>query len=312
MPGVPGQLTWGPWQIYAASVNYEAVLGFGDPAFAASFVGYQIDPASPTGQHGIGGNGPFFSPLDITLVLQAPFGDTWPDPTVQALGGVQVETDAQALTVDAASISEDPGGLGATAALVYTTVAAGDYISGIVAINDTDHRRYIYTITGTARLRQRQSIPNAILPPPPPNQPPTTPPPPTTLPPEVIQRKLLEAANPGFNCEITREERPADLVTLFLGDKISLTVDGIMGNLGIIGRSHVVTRLRFRWQVQHGGDALSESLTTTATLEKIPGTLLGGAGTSSTDQDDTFDGGDLSLFAGWDATGAGWGSGWAA
>jgi hypothetical protein len=176
--------------------------------------------------------------------------------------------------------------------------------------NPTDHPLYLQTITGTL-TRFVGFVVTEPVGTPPPVTPPTTPPPPTNLPPEVIQRKLLEKANPGFNCEIEREQRPEDLVQLFLGDKISLTVDGVRGNLGIIGRSHVVTRLRLRWQARVQ-NAPEERITTTVTLEKIPGQLLGGAGTANADQDAAFDGGDMALFALWDTDGAGWGAGWAA
>ncbi len=71
-----------------------------------------------------------------------------------------------------------------------------------------------------------------------------------------------------------------------------------------------MTRLRLRWTAAVKATP-EERITTTATLEKIAGTLLGGAGTSSPDQDDAFDGGDMSLFGGWD--GPGWDTtGWAA
>ncbi len=237
--------------------------------------------------------------------------------------------DATHLTVATAHATDNPDGTGTGYDLTASAVPGlanfyGAYGSigtsanpdtatiGGIFDNPTDHTLYLQSATGT--MTRFVLIPHTgPVGPPPPETPPTTPPPPTNLPPEVIERKLLDAANPGFNCEIERNERATDLVTLFLGDKISLTVDGVRGRLGIIGRSHVVTRLRFRWQITHDGDVLAESVTTTAVLEKIAGTLLGGAGTSSPDQDSAFDGGDMALFGAWDTAGAGWDSaGWAA
>ncbi len=245
---------------------------------------------------------------------------TWADdPTLGPFTGGLLYAGIILQSAGPAHLTENQDGTGAAYDFDVTLTAATDYVlplggglhglyypGGIVTyqvLNTTDRTLYaaIDGIPGVGwRAYQITTVP-------------TTPPPPTNLPPSVIERKLLEALNPGFNCEIERNERTADLVTLFLGDKISLTVDGVRGRLGIIGRSHVVTRLRFRWQIQHDGDVLAESVTTTVTLEKIPGTLLGGAGTSSPSQDAAFTGGDMALLGGWDTAGAGWDSaGWAA
>ncbi len=302
---LPPALVYTLEQYDAAAVDYQGVIGSG------------VYAAIPSGQ--------------VVGFTGVPVTPPWPPNAAliaQASGVAQLVAHPADITMATCVATDNADGSGASYSLSGVVTpplgsldAAGaigtsvnDSVRLIVtADNPTDHTLYLQSITGTiiryALIPHDQTVPIDV----PPVTPPTTPPPPTNLPPAVIERKLLEAANPGFNCEIERNERTADLVTLFLGDKISLTVDGVRGKLGIIGRSHVVTRLRFRWQIQHDGDILAESVTTTATLEKIKGTLLGGAGTSSTDQDAAFTGGDMALFGGWDTAGAGWDSaGWAA
>lgn len=266
---------------------------------------------------------------NVTGLTVVPVTPPWPsnDTIIAESGGLAhfVTSDTN-LTVISATATDNQDGTGATYMLT-ATVSAGlfeffgaygtigysnfDTLSLVGFIdNPTDHTIYLQAMTGTvirfALVQQNTQVQPPVTPPP------TQPPPPSNLPPSVVQRKLLDAANPGFNIEITRLEHQVDLVTLFLGDKINLTLDGVQARLGIINRSHVVTRMRIRWTVVQDGDVPAPELTVIATLEKIPGQLLGGAGTSSSDQDAAFDGSQLNLFGGWDAAG-GWNmTGWAA
>lgn len=268
----------------------------------------------------------------VTLNI-IPVSPPWPtNPTIQNEGAVLANggfikfvTQPSYVTVTTCRATENPDGSGASYDLLATaspsradlygvygevgTSANPDLATlvGLIA-NPTDHTLYLQEMTGTfvrfASIGHYQTVVT----------PPITgvPPPPTNLPPAVVQRKLLDAANPGFNCEIERDNRYEDMVGLFLGQKVALTVNGVLGRLGIVNRSHVVTRLRFRWQARAGGNAPTVALLTTATLEKIPGTLLPGAGTSGSDLDAAGDGADARLFAAWDTAGAGWGAAWSA
>jgi hypothetical protein len=248
-------------------------------------------------------------------------------PVSSAFGQVQLVAQASDVTIVTCRATDNPDGSGTSYDLAASIVNAGGasvfgygttswsantQVAALVGniANPTDHVLYLQEMTGT--ILRFAAIPHLeSAGPPPVNQPPTTPPPPTNLPPAVVQQKLLEAANPGFTCEIEREEHYADLVDLFLGQKVNLTVDGVLGRLGIVDRAHVITRLRYQWRVVDAGDVPSVSLLTTATLSKVKGTLLPGAGTSDASQDAAGDGGAISLYGAWD--GVGWDqSGWAA
>lgn len=277
------------------------------PASSQTFVALNCVPTTP----------PW--PENATILAEAPVSS--------AFGLVQLVAQPSAVTVTTCRATDNADGTGASYDLagsaspsradlfgVYGSVSwsANTQVAtlyGVVA-NPTDHTLYLQAMTGTilrfAAIPHRESVG-----PPPTNLPPTTPPPPTNLPPTVVQRKLLDAANPGLTCEIERDEHYEDMVELFLGQKVALSIDGVLGRLGIVARSYVVTRLRFRWQVT-GATPPVVKLVTQATLEKIPGTLLPGAGTSTTTQDDAGTGAEISLFARWEIAGAGWGSGWAA
>ena len=245
-----------------------------------------------------------------------------------AAGFVDFVSDPAHVTVATCRATDNPDGSGTSYDLAGSASPALATLFGVYGIvgssaqpdlatlvgtiaNPTDHALYLQEMTGT--LVRFASIPHLqSAGPPPVNTPPTTPPPPSNLPPAVVQQKLLDAANPGFNCEIGREEHYEDLVTLFLGDKVNLTVNGVLGRLGIVSRAHILNRLRFQWRVVDSGGVPSVSLTTTATLSKVKGQLLPGAGTSNSGQDAAGDGAGINMFAGWDTAG-GWDqAGWAA
>jgi hypothetical protein len=119
-------------------------------------------------------------------------------------------------------------------------------------------------------------------------------------------RNLLEKANPGFICRITYVERYDLLGTVELGHRINLTIP----ELGIVNRGHVVTAIKHHFEGQVLEDAVpSFILTSTFTLEKIPGTLLPGAGTSSDEQDDAGTGAEIGAYLRFDDSGSGFGLG---
>jgi hypothetical protein len=136
--------------------------------------------------------------------------------------------------------------------------------------------------------------PPPYLPPPVVSPPSTIIPPSTTIPPEVTQRITLEAANPGMTSDITRQDRFSDVFDLFIGQKIIVTAEGEHIRLGWNSRGHVITQTRFQWEAVQGGG--SKTLTTTVRIEKIPGTLLPGSGTSNPAQDTRGDGAEVGMF----------------
>lgn len=116
-----------------------------------------------------------------------------------------------------------------------------------------------------------------------PTQPPTGVINPSVVPPSVQLRQTLEHANPGFTCDITRANRTADVVKFFIGQKVLLTVESERSKIGFHSRGHVITQTRFRWKATGGSRPRKES-SVDLRLEKIPGTLLPGAGSSSAAQ----------------------------
>lgn len=292
---------------WTANISAVYIPGRTIPASSTGTVGLNVVPTTP----------PW--PTNAALLNEA---------DVIANGGfVEFVSQPSSVTVTACVATDNSDGSGtsydlaasaspalATLFGVYGTIGSSANpdlatLVGTVA-NPTDHPLYLQAMTGTL-IRFASISHSASAGTTPVNTPPTTPPPPSTLPPAVVQQKLLDAANPGFNCEIEREEQYADLVDLFLGQKVSLTVNGVLGRLGIVARAHVITRLRYQWRVVDAGGVPSVSLVTTATLSKVKGTLLGGAGTSDAAQDAASTGGALTLYGAWDAVG--WDqSGWAA
>lgn len=113
---------------------------------------------------------------------------------------------------------------------------------------------------------------------------------PTNVPPTVVERIIREKANPGYTLDLTFTER-YDLLGVKLGDRVNLTIS----ELGIIGRGHVVTKIKHHFQGLLASTSVPGMvLTSTMRLEKIPGTILPGAGTSTPSQDDAGTGAEIS------------------
>lgn len=165
--------------------------------------------------------------------------------------------------------------------------------------NPTDRTLYVQSASGTALRWVLIPIFDPV----------NTPVPITTLPPGVTGNTLLEKANPGFVGDITRHERRADLVEVFLGQKVLVTADSVGMYLGFVNRSHIITKVRFHWKAGMVGGAPSKTIDSTFTVEKVPGTLLPGTGTSTPEQDAAGTGGDVSMVLYFDDPTSGFGMG---
>lgn len=161
---------------------------------------------------------------------------------------------------------------------------------------------YLQTASGDAQYKQRDPIYPVVNPP---DQTGPTSTVPTNLPVEVVNRIVREKANPGFTCKITFIDR-YDLLGVELGNRVNLTIS----ELGIISRGHVVTGVKHHFQGSLQEDRPpSFVLESTFTLEKIPGTLLPGAGTSNSTQDAAGTGGEISAYLTFDDSSSGFGEG---
>lgn len=130
--------------------------------------------------------------------------------------------------------------------------------------------------------------------------------PPPTPPPSVTGGNTLEADNPGFNATVERSvDFWDDLVQVFLGDRVNLTVESEGSKLGFHDRGHIINRVEMDLHAEVVSGVKTEQIDWAYTLEKIPGTLLPGAGTSSPEQDTIGTGAEIPLFLSLDTPGTG-------
>lgn len=121
---------------------------------------------------------------------------------------------------------------------------------------------------------------------------------PPNPPPSVTGGNTLDAANPGFTAELHRDLNYwDDLVEVFLGQRVNLTVESEGSRLGFHGRGHIITIVEMDMKSELSGGVKIETIDWTYTVEKIPGTLLPGAGTSTPAQDALGTGAEIPLFA---------------
>jgi hypothetical protein len=122
--------------------------------------------------------------------------------------------------------------------------------------------------------------------------------PPPEQPPSVTGGNTLDAANPGFTAELHRDVNYwDDQVEVFLGQRVNLTVESEGSRLGFNNRGHIITIVEMDMRAELSGGVKIELIDWTYTLEKIPGTLLPGAGTSNAVQDALGTGAEINLFA---------------
>lgn len=116
----------------------------------------------------------------------------------------------------------------------------------------------------------------------------------------------LDALNPGFQAQVERSVNfYDDLVEVFLGQRVNLTVESEGSRLGFHSRGHIINRVELEFKSNLVSGVKEETIDWVYTLEKIPGTLLPGAGTSTAAQDALGTGAELPMFVGLGVTGTG-------
>lgn len=275
--------TWSAWAPAGSPYLAEAISG----ALHGGVVGFQLGPH--TGDFAA-------ATFPLQHSAEAVSGSyPWTPPP-----GVRYETRFEWQSITSVSVSDAPGG--------PNNASVGYTLSGqsLIFNNTSPVPLWVTSIRGMVQLYFRTQVTTEVpvAPPAGPTQPPTVLPP--TLPPvdpvQVIQRKRLDAANPGYIVEWTQrnQDRLPDLVSHDLGERGNLSVP----MAGFTGRGHIITGMELHFVAET--DPVAERISVVTTLEKIPGTLLPGAGTSNDAQDDAGNGGELSLFLIWDDTTTGW------
>lgn len=108
----------------------------------------------------------------------------------------------------------------------------------------------------------------------------------------------LDAANPGFVVVVERSVHFwGDLTSVFLGDRVNLEIESEGQRAGFHARGHIITIEEMDYRSELQGGVKVELIDWTYTLEKIPGTLLPGTGTSTPAQDALGTGAEIPLFA---------------
>lgn len=129
---------------------------------------------------------------------------------------------------------------------------------------------------------------------------------PNTNPPVDPGGNSLDALNPGFHAEVERSvDFWDDLVEVFLFDRVNLTVESEGARLGFHNRGHIINRVELEVKASLDNGVKIETIDWTYTLEKIPGTLLPGAGTSTPAQDAAGTGAEVPSAVGLDTAGTG-------
>lgn len=249
---------------------------------------------------------------NATGIYGMPSGVTWPVYTPPgALGSTQADgitivafAGAMIIHIDSVTATENPDGTGQSFDLTDNTKLYGPQ-GQLLGNTDipfggvhSDSTGIVYTImmdiadpttlyVQSVRMtgyRQYQLISSSR--------------PPPTPPPSVTGGNTLDAANPGFTADLHRDTVfDSDLVEVFLGDRVNLTVESEGSRLGFHNRGHIITIVEMDLRSELRDGIKVELIDWAYTLEKIPGTLLPGAGTSTPDQDDLGTGAEIPLFA---------------